>query len=129
MHMCHVRAVCVSVVVLNSRMNAQDDPDTMVGGMTLLMVACSFPDCPKSLVTQLISRGASVMSTDIDSWTPLHWAAENGSAEAARGLLEVCSGAEGRFMTTHTDNDNNTALALAQSADNGVAAIIEEVTK
>lgn len=102
----------------------------MVGGMTLLMVACGFPASSKKLITTLVTRGASLMATDHDSWTALHWAAEYGATAAAQGLFESCSAEELRFMLQHRDNEGKTALELATArSHDAVAALIRKFSE
>ena len=86
-------------------------------GSTALHIASTY-DMPE-IVKILLGKNADFNLKDKQKQTPLHRAAQEGSAEIIEAILEVLEDKEAAM--TEEDNDGNTPLTLAVEAGNSSA--------
>ena len=88
---------------------------------TALMILAGLQGVPgvASAIRQVQSLGAIAAIVDKDGWTPLHWAAFHGSADAAKELVKK----ESKLLTVQ-DNEGMTPIELAKKEKNDAIAAI-----
>lgn len=115
-----------ALVEAGADINVTTEPDNW----TITMVSCGLPANSASAIQRLMVLGGDVMMRDGDGWTALHWSAQNGALNAAKGLLASAEPPAQLQLLGVLSKEGEIALEVAVKAKQAECSVyLQDLTK